>query len=172
MKLRHSIALSVPLLSTPALAADLSVKVTLPQLEVAAYHRPYVAMWLEGADQRVVANLAVWYDLKKRDNGGAKWLSDLRQWWRKGGRDLQVPVDGVTGATRAPGERVLDFSAAKAPLDKLPAGEYQLVVEAAREAGGREVVRVPFHWSPGAGQTAPVTVNGSEEITSVSLQIK
>jgi hypothetical protein len=172
MKLRHSIALSIPLLSTPAIAADLSVKVTLPQLDVAAYHRPYVALWLESADQKVVANLQVWYDLKKRDNGGAKWLSDLRQWWRKGGRDLQLPVDGVTGATRGAGEHVLDFSSTKAPLDKLPAGEYQLVVEAAREAGGREVVRVPFTWSPNASQAEPVIVNGKEEIASVALQIK
>ncbi|HSB94957.1 MAG TPA: DUF2271 domain-containing protein [Spongiibacteraceae bacterium] len=172
MKLHHSIALSIPLLSTPAIAADLSVTVTLPQLEVAAYHRPYVALWLEGADQTVIANLQVWYDLKKRDNGGAKWLSDMRQWWRKGGRDLQLPVDGITGATRGAGAHVLDFSSAKAPLDKLPAGEYQLVVEAAREAGGREVVRVPFNWSPGASQSEPVTVNGKEEIASVSLQIK
>jgi len=171
MKLRHLTALSIPLLSTPALAADLSVKITLPQLDVAAYHRPYVAVWLEGADQKVVGNLSVWYDLKKKENGGAKWLPDVRQWWRKGGRDLQVPVDGVTGATRGPGDHSIDFSGAKAPLDKLPAGEYQLVVEAAREAGGREVVRVPFKWTP-KGSIEPVTVKGKEEITSVSLQIK
>ncbi|MDB6060487.1 MAG: hypothetical protein JWM78_590 [Verrucomicrobiaceae bacterium] len=173
MKLRHSIALSIPLLSAPALAAELGVNLTLPQLDVAAYHRPYVAMWIEGADQSVVANLSVWYDLKKKENGGAKWLSDLRQWWRKGGRDLQLPLDGVSGATRGPGEHALDFSSAKTSLDKLPAGDYQLVVEAAREAGGREVVRVPFKWSPKTSKAdAPTTVKGKEEITSVSLQIK
>lgn len=172
MKFRHLTALGLPLLSAPALAADLSVKITLPQLDVAAYHRPYVAMWLEGADQKVAANLSVWYDLKKKDNGGAKWLPDIRQWWRKSGRDLQLPLDGVSGATRGPGEHAIEFNAAKAPLDKLPAGEYQLVVEAAREAGGREVVRVPFKWSPKSGRAEPVTVQGKEEITSVSLQIK
>lgn len=174
MKLHHSIALSIPLISAPALAAELGVKLTLPQLDVAAYHRPYVAMWIEGADQSVVANLSVWYDLKKKENGGAKWLPDMRQWWRKAGRDLQLPLDGVSGATRGPGEHAIDFSTVKAPLDKLPAGEYQLVVEAAREAGGREVVRVPFKWSPKAGKasTPPVTVKGKEEIDSVSLQIK
>jgi len=173
MKLRHSLALSIPLISAPALAAELGVKLTLPQLDVAAYHRPYVAMWIEGADQSVVANLSVLYDLKKKENGGAKWLPDMRQWWRKGGRDLQLPLDGVSGATRGPGEHTLDFSSAKTPLDKLPAGEYQLVVEASREAGGREVVRVPFHWAPKGGKAnAPVTVEGKEEIASVSLHIK
>ena len=171
MKRRHAVALCIPFISASALAADLSVKVNLPQLDVAAYHRPYVAIWLEGADQKVVANLSVWYDQKKKDNGGAKWLPDVRQWWRKSGRDLQVPVDGVTGATRGPGEHALDYSSAKAPLDNLPAGDYQLVVEAAREAGGREVVRVPFKWAPGA-KAKPVVVSGKEEITSVSLEIK
>lgn len=177
MKLRHLTALHLPLLCTPALAADLNVKITLPQLDVAAYHRPYVAVWLEGADQKIAANLSVWYDLKKKDNGGAKWLPDIRQWWRKGGRDLQLPLDGVTGATRGAGDHSLEFASAKSPLDKLPAGEYQLVVEAAREAGGREVVRVPFKWPPQfqsnkGGSIEPVTVKGKEEITSVSLQIK
>lgn len=175
MKLRNSIALSIPLISAPALAAELGVKLDLPQLDVAAYHRPYVAMWLENADQAFVANLAVWYDLKKKDNGGTKWLPDVRQWWRKSGRELQMPVDGISGATRGPGEHAFEFSASKTPLDKLPAGKYQLVVEAAREAGGREVVRVPFEW-PGSGKTAkadkPLTVSGKEEITKVSLQIK
>lgn len=177
MKFRYAIALGIPLLSTPlysipALAADLSVKVTLPQLDVAAYHRPYMAMWIEGADHSVAANLSVWYDLKKKENGGAKWLPDLRQWWRKSGRDLPMPLDGLTGATRGPGEHTVDFSSGKAPLDKLPAGDYQLVVEAAREAGGREVVRVPFKWSPSAKAAQPVTVKGKEEIDSVSLHIK
>ena len=176
MKFR-SIALSLPLLgapllASPALAGDLNVKITLPQLDVAEYHRPYVAMWVEGADREIAANLAVWYDLKKRDNHGTKWLSDLRQWWRKGGRDLQMPVDGVTGATRGAGTHELEFAGAQAPLAKLPAGKYQLVVEAAREDGGREVVRVPFQWAPGAGAGAPVSVAGKEEITSVTLQIK
>jgi hypothetical protein len=175
MKLPYVVAFSVPFLGSPllALATDLSVKVTLPQLEVAAYHRPYVAMWIEGVDAGLLANLTVWYDVKKKENGGTKWLPDLRQWWRKSGRDLQMPLDGVTGATRGPGEHSLVFTGTKAPLDKLPAGEYQLVVEAAREDGGREVVRVPFRWAPKSGKAEkPVIIKGKEEISSISLEIK
>ena len=39
-------------LSAPALAADpgmMEVSVTIPQLKVAEYHRPYVAIWVEKA---------------------------------------------------------------------------------------------------------------------------
>lgn len=169
MKLRYCIALGMPLIGSPALAADLAVKLEIPQLNVAEYHRPYVAMWLEWPDQGFVSNLAVWYDLKKKDNGGTKWLKDMRQWWRKSGRELQMPVDGVSGATRAAGEHTVSFGGGKA-LQNLPAGEYQLVVEAAREAGGREVVRVPFQWPAKSAQN--LSAKGKEELGAVSLQIK
>ena len=105
MKLRYSIALSLALPSAATMAAELALKLDVPQLNVAEYHRPYIAAWLENADQKVVANLAVLYDVKKRDNGGAKYLKDMRQWWRKAGRELNLPMDGISGATRAPGEQ-------------------------------------------------------------------
>jgi hypothetical protein len=170
MKLRYTIALGVPLLGSTALAADMTVKVAIPQLTVAEYHKPYVAMWLEKPDRSFVANLSVLYDVNKKNNGGAKWLKDMRQWWRKSGRELQVPVDGVTGATRAPGEHSFHFTADKAPLDKLPAGDYVLMVEAAREAGGREVVNVPFQWPPkGAGDAS---AKGNEELGTVTVHFQ
>lgn len=170
MKLRYSIALSIPLASASAMAADLAVKLEVPHLNVAEYHRPYLAMWLEKPDQSFVANLAVLYDVKKKENGGAKWLKDMRQWWRKSGRELQMPVDGVTGATRAAGEHTFNFAGNKTPISNLAAGEYQLVIEAAREAGGREVVRLPFQWPAKAVQN--LSAAGKEELGAVSVQIK
>ncbi|MGB9988815.1 DUF2271 domain-containing protein [Massilia sp. SM-13] len=170
MKPRYTVALSLPLLSTTAMAADLALKVDIPQLNVAEYHRPYIAAWVENGEQKVVANLAVLYDTKKRDNAGTKWLKDMRQWWRKAGRDMTMPVDGVSGATRAPGEHTLTFPGAKDALAKLPAGQYTLLVEASREAGGREVVKVPFAWPPKSAQEVPV--KGKEELGNVVVQLK
>jgi hypothetical protein len=170
MKLRYSIALSIPLVSAQAMAADLALKLEIPQLNVAEYHRPYIAAWMENADQKVVANLAVLYDTKKKDNGGGKWLKDMRQWWRKGGRDVAMPMDGVSGATKAPGEHTLTFPMGKDALDKLPAGQYQLLVEVAREAGGREVVKVPLTWPLKPAQVA--SAKGKEEVGAVSVQLK
>ncbi|HEX7981948.1 hypothetical protein JOD97_002204 [Duganella sp. 1411] len=170
MKLRYSIALSLPLASASAMGADLALKLDVPQLNVAEYHRPYIAAWLENADQKVVTNLAVLYDTKKKDNAGTKWLKDMRQWWRKSGRDVAMPMDGVSGATKAPGEVALTFPGAKAALDKLPAGNYTLLVEAAREAGGREVVKVPLQWPPKSAQN--LTGQGKEELGAVVVQLK
>jgi len=169
MKLSHSLVLTLPLVSGWAMAADLSVKFDLPQLNVAEYHKPYVAIWLERADQSVAANLAVLYDLKK-DAAGDKWVKDLRTWWRKTGRDAKFPLDGVSGATRPAGSQTMKFDGAKHGLDKLPAGDYKLVVEAAREAGGRELVKVPFTWA-GKGKVA-ANAAGKEELGAVALELQ
>ena len=149
-----------------ARAADLSLTVEIPQLPVAEYHRPYVAIWIEGADQAIAANLAVWYQLR---GDHTKWLPDLRQWWRRGGRDLKVPVDGLTGATRPAGQHVLKFDAAAEPLSKLAPGKYTLVVEAVREVGGREAVRIPFEWPIKAAKRE--TAQGSTELGAVALTL-
>ncbi|MDN4058885.1 DUF2271 domain-containing protein [Massilia sp. YIM B02769] len=171
MKLSPSLAaLSLPLISSGALAADLSVKFELPQMNVAEYHKPYVAIWIERADQSVASTLAVLYDVKKKDNAGEKWVKDMRTWWRKAGREAQLPIDGVSGATRAAGSHTMSFGPARTGIDKLPAGDYKLVIEAAREAGGRELVRVPFTL-PAKGKVA-ASANGKEELGAVSIEIK
>ena len=147
-------------------AADLSLSVEIPQLPVAEYHRPYVAIWIEGADQTIAANLAVWYQVR---GDHTKWLPDLRQWWRRGGRDLKVPVDGLTGATRPVGQQLLKFDAAQAPLTGLKPGQYTVVVEAVREVGGREAVRIPFEWPIKAAKRE--SASGSKELGAVALSL-
>ena len=169
MKLQHTLALTLPMVSSWAVGADLAVKFELPQLQVAEYHKPYVAMWIERADQSVAGTLTVLYDVKKKDDAGLKWVKDLRTWWRKAGRDVTLPMDGVSGATRSAGEHTLTFAGARHGLDKLPAGDYKLVIEAAREAGGRELVRVPLSFPLKAKQTAKA--NGKEELGAVSVQV-
>jgi hypothetical protein len=165
------ILLPAALLTAQAFAADLEVTVEIPRLSAAEYHRPYVAMWVERADQSVAANLAVWYDQQtNKQESGTTWLKDLRQWWRKSGRELKMPVDGVSGATRPPGTHTVTFRAAKSALAALPPGQYQLVVEAAREVGGREILRVPFAWPTGSAQPAPA--KGQTELGVVKAVVK
>lgn len=154
-------------------AATLAVEVEIPSLKVAEYHRPYVAVFLEGADQKVAANLAIWSMSRHTAEGhGAKWLPDLRQWWRKSGRTLALPVDGVSGPTRPAGRHPLRFDSRHPELRRLAAGRYTLVVEAAREVGGRELVKIPFDW-PGTGRASAqaARAQGSSELGAVSLAV-
>ena len=163
---KSRIALLALALSGAASGADLSLNIEIPTLPVAEYHRPYVAVWIEGADQNIAANLAVWYQVR---GDHTKWLPDLRQWWRRGGRDLAVPVDGLTGATRPVGQHLLKFDAAQAPLAKLPPGQYAVVVEAVREVGGREAVRIPFEWPIKSAKRE--SASGSKELGAIALTL-
>ncbi|MGC4028795.1 MAG: DUF2271 domain-containing protein [Steroidobacteraceae bacterium] len=156
-------------IGTPAGAAELRLGIEIPTLTVAEYHRPYVAIWIESADQKFVDNLAVWYDVKMRNQEGEKWLKDMRQWWRKSGRELTFPIDGVTSATRAPGQQQISFSSTQGALAKLAPGSYEVVIEATREVGGRELLRMPFSWPAAAAQSA--TTQGEHELGKVTLAV-
>jgi len=173
VNVRYSLALGA-LLGAPAFAAGLGVSIEVPRLKVAEYHRPYVAAWIERADNTVAATLGVWYDIRTKTNSpegeGTKWLKDLRQWWRRGGRELTVPVDGITGATRPAGTHQINANEGSAALPKLAPGAYKFVVEAAREQGGREVVSIPFQWPPTSAQ--PLAAAGKDELGDVKLELK
>ena len=165
--------LLVPAIAASALApsasADVILSIEVPRLNVGQYHRPYVASWIEGPENEHVADLVVWYDDDMQNDQGATWLKDLRQWWRKSGRSAKLPIDGVTGATRPVGHHSVEIPESKVKLDPLASGEYTLVVEAAREVGGREIVRIPFKWDG----NAPVEVSdsGKTELGKIQFQI-
>jgi len=146
-------------------AAQLVATVEIPQLDVAEYHRPYVALWIEGPD-RAVINVGIWYDVEMKKDEGETWLKDLRQWWRKAGRELDLPIDGLSGPSRPVGVHKVEIPSAI--VAKLADGDYSLYVEAAREVGGREVVRVPFAISKTA--RIDVAAKGERELGAVTLR--
>ena len=156
--------------AAPAVASDLNVTINVPTISTAAYHRPYVAAWIErAADQVPMHTIALWYEAGATARGegdGEQYLKDIRSWWRKGGRATTLPISGATGPTRAPGRHTITAPAAR--MNALPAGQYVVVVEAAREQGGRELVRVPFTWG-GAANTA--SASGTSELGAVSVSV-
>ena len=168
MRLTYRVALAgLPLAAAaPAGAQTLDLSITIPRMTVAEYHAPYVAVWLEkpGAPART---LSIWYDLDNRENGGKKWLTDVRTWWRASGRSLSLPANGVSGATRPPGTHKLTLSPAQ--LSGVVPGQYTLVVEAAREVGGRELVRLPFTLGQRGARAA---ASGKTELGAVALTVR
>ena len=157
------------MLCAPVTAAELTISVEVPRLNVAEYHRPYVALWLEHPASGTVTSLSVWYDLGLANREGEKWLKDMRQWWRRDGRTLSFPVDGVSGATRPVGTHTLSFTPGESPVGALAEGEYRLLVEASREVGGREVLTLPFSWP--AKTSTNVTAEGEHELGRVTLTL-
>lgn len=165
MRITYSVLASgAALAAGPAAAATAEITVTVPRIDIAAYHKPYVAVWLQRTGAPNGRTLAIWYDFDNRENGGQKWLHDVRTWWRKSGRDLKLPPDGTTGATRAPGPQKIS-----ADLGALAPGAYEIAVEAAREDGGHELVTVPFVWH---GQAARAAAAGKSELGPISISIR
>lgn len=170
LRAQSLLCLAVPVMTVGAAhAGGIELTVEIPKLNVAEYHRPYVAIWIEDASGKVAANLSVWYGVGMKDGEGEKWLKDIRQWWRRTGRTLDMPIDGVSSPTKAPGANKVTFPSDRGALAKLAPGEYKLVVEATREVGGKELVEIPFKWAPGTEATA--SAKGTEELGAITLKL-
>lgn len=154
-----------------ASATTLTVDVELPKYADGNNHRPYVAAWLEH-DKKLIEHLFVWYKYDHEDKEeGLEWLKDLRQWWRKGGRKLDNPVDGLAGATRKPGKHSVTFDDESKVVKALKQGDkYVLRVEVLREEAGREVINLPFTYD--GAETISVSDKGKVEVGEVTLNIK
>lgn len=155
-------------LALPAWSAGAELTLELPALQGARVKRPYVAVWLEkAASHEFAGNIAVWYDMAKPNNiGASKWLPDLRSWWRISGSQASFPIDGVSGATRPAGEHTINLGSTPA-FRNLATGNYEVVVEVAREHGGHELVRLPLQWPANASKTTEVS--GTQEVGVVRL---
>ena len=99
-------------------------------------------------------------------------------WLHPDGREMNEgdwsdPAASVLGMhLRTPSDEVLVWFNRRIELvhAKLPPGEYKLVVEAAREVGGREVVTVPFKWP--AAKAEQLSAKGSSELGEISVELK
>ena len=156
--------------AVPAAAQDMALSLEIPRLRVAEYHNPYVAIWIENEAGQHVKTLDVWYDIDLQGEDGGKWLPDMRTWWRRAGRTMKMPADGVSGPTRPPGRHAEQYKQGSRPLGNLPAGSYRLKVEAAREVGGRETLTIPFQWPPRGTQTG--SAKGTNELGEVKLTLR
>lgn len=156
--MKKSLILAAGVIAAPASAGTITI--TIPRINTSEYHAPYVAAWIEPTAGGAARTLAVWYDVVKGGaEPGTKWLADLRTWWRKGGRSLKLPANGVSGATRAPGAHRISIPANVQP------GAYILHVEAAREDGGRELVSVPLSIPAKTGRASGKTELGAVVIS-------
>ena len=170
--MKKAILTAALLLATTAQAADFNIELNIPDIKSSEYHRPYVAIWVEDSDSKLVEHLTLWYFIKgKEDNPqeGLKYLKDLRNWWRKGGRSLKPLPDAITGATQKPGKYNIEIKADGPRLAKLKDGSYTLMIEAVREEGGREALSIPFTLP--VKEKSEAKASGKSELGDVTLTI-
>lgn len=135
---------------------QLNIDIELPAIEAYPYHRPFVAVWLETENRQPLQTIAIWYD-------DAEWLIDLRQWWRKLGREQysQSQLDNLSGATRKPGRHPIVWQGRSETTTAF------LNVEVAREEGGRSYHRQLIELD----KTHTYTIDGSHELGQVVIRV-
>lgn len=147
-------AVALTAVASFAQAERITLDLVIPEMQGVEYHRPYVAVWISDDSRQIVEHVALWVEQEK-------WWRDLRSWWRRGGAYAQLPIDGVSGATRKPGTYTLSWEG------QLPEGELTLNLEAVREVGGREHVRLALPLD----RNGTVKAQGSKELGQIVARI-
>jgi hypothetical protein len=124
---------------------------------------PYTAVWVEDKEGNLVSVISAWY---LQEQKGQRWLNELRRWYAIGGQEHSA---NVTGSTRSSGDYSVTWDGKDLDGNPVAAGEYVLLIEAAREHGPYELVTGPLEISE-SGYTADLTPQG--ELTAASVELK
>ncbi len=93
--------------------------------------RPYVAIWAEDKDGKLVRNIAMWGNERK-------YFKDMPDWW-KHMKERPELVRAVTRATRPPGRYQLAWDGLDDAGKPVPSGTYTIRVEMNREHGRHQI---------------------------------
>lgn len=104
--------------------------------------RPYLAIWIENAEQRMVRQLTL-------QGQQERWLPELRSWWQRQRQQPQA-VDQISSATRKSGWHRLSWDGRDNQGMPVTPGQYTLQIEISREHGGREKLKFPLHFTANA----------------------
>jgi hypothetical protein len=155
----------------PGFELVVNFEINRPDAGSGRYRRPYVAVWVEDKGGASVRTLALWVSM-----GGAgpfQWLPDLKRWYKsdqdRRRRDKKELFFTISRPTRAPGKYKVIWDGKDDQGKPLPAGEYTVYVEAAREHGTYQSIRKPVALSD-----KPFTeeLKGNVEIRSASIEYR
>jgi thiamine biosynthesis lipoprotein ApbE len=105
---------------------EVSLTLTLKTVQMMRVRRPYVAVWAEDANGKLVRNIEAWASK-------TKYYPDLDDWWKINGRSYSV--SSITKPTRDPGKYHLVWNGLDDRGQPVPPGTYQIIVETNREHG-------------------------------------
>ncbi len=117
-------------------------EINKPEKAGARYRRPYVAIWVEDKDGKAVRTLMLWVS---QGGSGPRWIPDLKRWYKvdqdRQKADEASLVEAVGRPTRLPGKYDVTWDGKDDAGKLLPAGEYTIHIEAAREHGTYQDIR-------------------------------
>lgn len=145
---------------------EMTIDFELNKPEAERYLRPYVAIWIEDKDDYPVRTLSLWI---LKGEKGLRWLPDLKRWSRSDKTrrlaDTTDIVPLITSATRNPGKYSVTWDGLDDNKKPLPAGEYTLYIEAAREKGTYQIIKHAFK----VGEPFKKDLGGNIEIKAASV---
>lgn len=115
------------------------LELEIPKMSATNYRAPYVVVWITDAQKKLIRTLHVWGDDKK-------WMDTNYVWWRRYGRKMEV--DSTAQPSRKPGQYRLNWDGKNDAGQQVPAGEYIVHVEAAREHGEHSYQSFPLSATP------------------------
>jgi thiamine biosynthesis lipoprotein len=126
---------------------QVEVTYTLPKIDVGAYKKPYVLVWVTDAEKNPIKTLLI---------QGTKpdWQEDNYIWWRRYGRKQPGVVEAMAKPTRPPGRYTVGWDGTDEAGRRVAQGRYVIHVEAAREHGGHayQTIEVQLGAAPTSGQ--------------------
>jgi thiamine biosynthesis lipoprotein len=137
---------------------EFTISLTLKTPGAQFTRRPYVAVWVEDAQGKVVRNIAVWASRPR-------WLSELHTWW---GDNRGNDVNSMTRATRPPGRYRLPWEGVDDNDRPIPAGTYTIFVESNRQHGN--YAKESGQISCGAAKPARTTLKETSEFEAVEIE--
>jgi hypothetical protein len=133
------------------------------------YRRPYVAVFIEDPKGKPVRTVELWYQRGR----GARWLRDLRNWYRgevdrmnREGGDL---ASTMSGPTRQPGVYTVIWDGKNDAGKAVDQGMYSVNLEVAREHGTYQLMRKDMDLT-----TKPLKVDlpGNTEVKSATFELR
>jgi thiamine biosynthesis lipoprotein ApbE len=146
-------------------------EINLPEGEGRRYRRPYVAVWVEDPDGKLVRTISLWVSM-----GGAgpfQWIPDLKRWYRAEQERKQIEKKDLfftlARPTRPPGKYRVVWDGKDSQGKPVPAGEYTILIDAAREHGTYQNIRKQVKLSD---QPFTEELRGNVEIKSATIEYR
>jgi len=126
--------------------------------------RPYVAVWVEDSNKKLVRTITVW-------GSNFKWLRELNTWWEVAGSYTDGYTQSITRATRPPGKYAIVWDGLNDKREPVPQGEYRIVMEVNREHGRHATESVTIKCGPEA-QSAELRATSESDAAKVEYGAK
>jgi len=143
---------------------EVSINLELMRFE-GRTRRPFVAIWVEDAQQKTVRTVALWYNKPR-------WLPDLKEWYRKNQADYKPglkDMNTISSATRPAGNYTIKWDGKNDDGEYVSTDNYTICIELAREHGTYQIIKQEIACKSKAGE---YPLHGNAEVKAASIEYK